>query len=453
MGRTILFSPVGGTDPISQDNGSDGSLLHICRTYMPDEVILYMSQEVLEKQEKDDRYRRALRKLAEFQKRVPIIVKEVHRPELRFVQEFDYFYNDFHSILLDIRRSLDSSDILLINVSSGTPAMKSGLLVLQSMIDYHARMIQVVTPTGKMTNHTHDDGKNKKDVYDLDFLWEIDDDNRPDYINRCKEITCPSFALLKNEEIIKKHLTVYDYQAALAVAESMPSEATVAYYPLIQMGYYRTLLDAAHVDDLIKQTRYNCLPIQGENGRKEFEYALNLSLKYKRKQYADFILSITPIIINMFERILKKQAGFELGDYCSEKKNGEKRWKESKLNASPYRVILDQYYLNKSGRVFSAGIVYSDALNVLIQSLCKHEEVKRCCADLRTAEERVRNITAHQVVMVDEGVIKNSTGFTGKEILEKLQTLFVYTDIPVREEYWSSYEDLNDEIIRRIEKK
>ena len=33
MNRTILFSPVGGTDPIHNKNCRDGSMLHIARVY------------------------------------------------------------------------------------------------------------------------------------------------------------------------------------------------------------------------------------------------------------------------------------------------------------------------------------------------------------------------------------------------------------------------------------
>ena len=53
MNQTILFTPVGGTDPISLNNYHDGSILHICRFYKPDKVILYMSKEMLDFQEKD----------------------------------------------------------------------------------------------------------------------------------------------------------------------------------------------------------------------------------------------------------------------------------------------------------------------------------------------------------------------------------------------------------------
>ena len=51
--KKILFSPIGGTDPIS--NFRDGAMLHICRIYKPDIVYLYLSKEMCEFQEKDDR--------------------------------------------------------------------------------------------------------------------------------------------------------------------------------------------------------------------------------------------------------------------------------------------------------------------------------------------------------------------------------------------------------------
>lgn len=62
-GRSVLFSPVGTTDPISYQR--EGALLHICRHYHPECVVLYLSQEMLAQQQKDDRYRRSLRLLAE----------------------------------------------------------------------------------------------------------------------------------------------------------------------------------------------------------------------------------------------------------------------------------------------------------------------------------------------------------------------------------------------------
>ena len=42
--KKILFSPIGGTDPIA--NERDGSLLHMCRIYRPDKVFLFLSKEI-----------------------------------------------------------------------------------------------------------------------------------------------------------------------------------------------------------------------------------------------------------------------------------------------------------------------------------------------------------------------------------------------------------------------
>ena len=63
MKKYILFSAVGTTDPIS--NGYDGSILHICRKYLPEKVVLYLSKEMLELHRKDDRYRFSIKKLAD----------------------------------------------------------------------------------------------------------------------------------------------------------------------------------------------------------------------------------------------------------------------------------------------------------------------------------------------------------------------------------------------------
>ena len=91
---------------------------------------MYMSKEMLDFQEKDDRYRYCLDRLAKMQDR-PMIYEIIERRELTKVHEFDYFYEDFRKVISHIYETMDDSDTLLLNVSSGTPAMKSGLLVLQ----------------------------------------------------------------------------------------------------------------------------------------------------------------------------------------------------------------------------------------------------------------------------------------------------------------------------------
>ena len=127
--KKILFSPIGGTDPIS--NFRDGAMLHICRIYKPDIVYLYLSKEMCEFQKKDDRYRYCLEQLGKkLDKHFEII--EIQKNELEEVQVFDTFMKEYREILNDIRDKNPESEIIL-NVSSGTPAMKSALQILAAM--------------------------------------------------------------------------------------------------------------------------------------------------------------------------------------------------------------------------------------------------------------------------------------------------------------------------------
>ena len=165
----------------------------------------------------------------------------------------------------------------------------------------------MATPERKMNEHNHRG-------YDVELLWELDEDNRPDFENRCREVQCPTLSGIKNEEIIKKHIAVYDYQAAVTVAETMKDDAK-AYLGLLHMAAARILLDFAGVNRWIKETGYDCLPVKAGDSRKYFEYTLNLGVKLERKEYTDFIRGITPVMVDLFELAPKKRCGIRIADY------------------------------------------------------------------------------------------------------------------------------------------
>ena len=292
MNRVILFTPIGGTDPISATNCKDGSMLHICRFYKPDKVDMYMSKEMLDYQEKDNRYRYCLDNLAKMQGR-EMEYEIIERKELTRVHEFDYFYQDFRTVISEIYKEIDETDTLLLNVSSGTPAMKSGLLVLQTLGEFPAKVIQVATPEKRINEHYHKD-------YDVEVLWELNEDNEEGCENRCKEIQCPTLSKIKKEEIIKKHILAYDYKAGLDVVETLKKEETESYRDLIYLASRRIMLDFNGVDEMIRKTGVQCIPVCTSSERKYFEYALNLKIRLKKGEYVDFIRAVTPIIVDMF---------------------------------------------------------------------------------------------------------------------------------------------------------
>ena len=187
MGKSVLFTPVGGTDPISWNNLRDGAILQICRKYKPDLVYLYMSAEIMDNQHKDSRYTYCLEQLAErIGHKFEIIC--IERPELREVQRFDFFYGEFTQLLEEISAQLGNDDELLLNVSSGTPAMKSTLMVLSSLTRMKCKVIQVKTPIEGMNEHNHP-------VDSIEELWECNED-KPNHRD------CPIYVLELLERVI-----------------------------------------------------------------------------------------------------------------------------------------------------------------------------------------------------------------------------------------------------------
>lgn len=442
MGKTILFTPVGGTDPISASNCYEGAVLHICRYYKPDKVILYMSREMLENQEKDNRYLYCLERLEKLQSRT-IEYEIVERRELSNVHEFDYFYEDFRAIIQNIYASMKEGDSLLLNISSGTPAMKSGLLVLQTIGEFPATLIQVATPEKGMNEHIHKG-------YDVETLWDLNQDNLPDAKNRCKEITCPSLKKIKQEEIIKKHIEAYDYNAALSVTETMKQEDVRKYRSIIELASRRVLLDFAGVDKIARQTGFDCIPVKASSDRKLFEYALNMDVRLKRGEYVDFIRAITPLLVDLFELVLKKQCSVDINDYCEVKKYkkvSRRQWSESKLQKTEVKQVLDKAFQGK----FNGTDIYAVHLKYLIDHFSDNSTLKELVEKLRSVEEQIRNDAAHDVISVTEETIIQKTGFTSTKIMQMIQNLFYYTGISVKKEYWKSYDEMNRRILKEID--
>ena len=87
---------------------------------------------------------------------------------------------DFRSEIKKIRDAMEKEDELLLNMASGTPAMKSALMVIATLAEYRFRPIQVSSPK-KSSNEEFEE----RDNYDVQLNWEYDLDNEVGYENRC----------------------------------------------------------------------------------------------------------------------------------------------------------------------------------------------------------------------------------------------------------------------------
>ena len=441
MNKKILFSPVGGTDPVSQNNCRDGSMLHICRFEKPDKVVLYLSKEMVDYEQKDHRYSYCLGKLMELQNR-KFEVEMINRPNLVDVQDFDFFYGEFSGIINKIMSEMDESDTLILNISSGTPAMKSSLAVLKTISEISCRLIQVPTPV--RSQNIHDNRE-----YDPKFVWACNEDNEADAENRCIDVELPSLAVKKKEEVIKMHVLAYDYHAALQVAGTMPAKITSGYIKLLEMAAARYNFDLNAFTALSKKCNYRP-PVQISNLFKRFEYALILQVKLEKKEYADFIRALTPLIVDLFEQVLEKKCGILVEDYCYYKKMEDgtmvRNWDGRKLDGSEILLALENRYTNG----FKYGFVYSDHLKVLVEHFSKDENLKNLTERLRSVESSVRNLAAHEMDSFDESKIKSRTGMSADAIMQTIRAYFGYLGNKIPKEAWDSYDEMNKGIIEAI---
>ena len=273
----VLFSPVGGTDPISFER--DGGILHICRKYKPSCVLLYLSGEMLAHQSADDRYRKALRYLAD-EADFSLEIRTEERPNLTQVHLFDTFYQEFERLLRSLHAEFPKHG-LLVNLSSGTPAMKSALAVLSTLMDFPVTMIQVASP-----NQRHNGRRDDPSEFDLDLYWECDLDRNPDtYQDRCQESKEENLRGKLQRQALKAHLSVYDYQAARTVGAQMGD--------LLQPDA-RMWLDAACLranqewrSIQPQELREKIIPkAYSDEERSIFEYLLGLQNRLNRGEFA-----------------------------------------------------------------------------------------------------------------------------------------------------------------------
>ena len=440
MNKVILFSPVGGTDPISETNLQDGSLLHICRFYHPDKVILYMSKHILEKHHEDNRYLYCLNRLYEKLNRT-YEYEIIERKDLTDVQVFDYFYNEFKKILADIRNSMDESDTLIINISSGTPAMKSGLLVLYTIGEYNARSIQVITPTKRMNEHRHSENMN------IEEIWECNVDNEPDAENRCVEVKCPTLENITKEKIIEQHLKAYDYAAAYSVASSMDSSITKEYINYIVAARERNELNYKKARNAFsKESAREIFPVVDDKYIKYFEYIQNLIIKFRRNEYADFIRAISPVILDLFIMLLHNKTGTDVRMYFT-KKNNVDVWDENKLNCTDVDRIL---CAKDPDCHFYYNFIKSDQLCFLIDKMLSEHSVIQLVKTIRDVEQKVRNLAAHQIVSINGDFFKKTAGLSAEEMCHKLEELFSLSCVQLSSKAWDSYDRMNDFIIQKM---
>ena len=203
----VLISAVGNTDPIR--NFHDGALVHIARKYRPDKIIIVFSEELICKKDNIEKVIRSIdsQYVPEIVYHEPIILNnEVHI--------FDTMFDQFDAI---IREYYTKDDEFILNLSSGTPQIKSALFVLNRLSEINVKAVQVPSPEKKSNAGVgHDDSE------DIDALIDTNEDNIPEFIDRTLEDEAEKFSYALIKKTIRDFIQRYDYKAALELANQLP---------------------------------------------------------------------------------------------------------------------------------------------------------------------------------------------------------------------------------------
>lgn len=440
----VLFSPIGMTDPVSQRNLNEGSLLNICRFYEPDKIYLYMSKEVMEFHEKDDRYIKCLERVYKYLGK-NFEYEIIDRSELKEVQIFDFFYKEYRDILYRIHEENPGAEILL-NVSSGTPAMKSALFVLCALFNFPMTPVQVSTPEKKSNSESEE---NPLD----DFLGLIDEImTEPEVYGDRTEIALKenlNFELSK--DIIKNHLKKYNYSAAFEVAQMTREFLSDKSYHLIAAAFYRINLNRDGVEKNLKVVS-DKLDYYETAQLKLVEYVLYLSVNVKRNMILEFIRGISPVLDSLFKKAFEVETRIDLDNYLTDK-DGKVTWNKKKLLSDDTgKKILDA--LNSSYNGFNfINTASSDNFLKLMESEefeISERNITKRAEELRDIEIEGRNKAAHQIVSIDDDFLKRETGYTSYEILNKITAFVEDIKLGVKKEHWDSYEIMNEKIIESL---
>ncbi len=463
--RTFLFSPVGSNDPFGNNNGFDGSMLHIIRQRAPDAVFLYFSAAMVPNR---DNCCNAIKELSKLLVRPVPRIECIEDKDNLNPQEHDKYYRAFSRIIKEqIIPSMTDGDKLILNISSGTPGMKGALLVLGSLGEIKCQCVRV------------DFNKNI-----IEHPWagrtlpheEIAKKlaNSPENSDRTRTEILENLIYITQRRQIAEFVKSYDYDAAYSMAKGLDAALTAPYIDWLAAARDRSHLMLEKVRNFERLSHAKLLPFEGPEANM-FEYALECDLKLRRGELADFIRSLSPLIFDLFR--LTCEANTPVTEQFLDKftfkskRNGALCWDRAKLEsesdggndmASKVLDVFRKTYKNGQWNQPIRGqiLVTSDNFCHIIKVFSDNALLKDDIVRMRDrVESTVRNCAAHQMVSVNDNKIKKMTfdpntnrSMSSRDIMSLIKRIFSYTSYGIGsgDPAWDSYDAMNRIIVAKL---
>lgn len=428
---SILYTPAGDTDPIR--DCYDGSMLHIIRSYKPTLVRIFLSAEMTKKEESRHIYSKAIKYNAP-ECKVEFIKTDI--VEAQLMEKLIPLAEGF----LQLRKEYPNEEILL-NLSSGTPQMKTIMSFLATDFD-NVRAIQV---------DTHQKSSNREapatqDDEDIDAVIENNFDNDPGYACRCHE--APLF-LLRRYSVRHQLISLiknYEYSAALALYNKNKAMFTNETGKLLLHADLRSKLQ---IDEAFKVTGKQLS--KNRQVSKLNEYFMVMELRQKKGDLAEFIVKITPFLYELLFYYLDNRTSLKPALFCYEKKKTSESWKISKrklqMLAPDIWQYLDDVNYTRGGFRDKTDLSFTNMLYILQKLPAIDKELLKSFEVLRTVEKTHRNSIAHTVTNISENSLKNlEPRLSSAAIIQQLRKAFLL--VMTGEEVYKHnvYDDLNQKL-------
>ena len=407
---SILYTPAGDTDPIRECY--DGAMLHIIRTYKPTMVRIFLSAEMTKKEESRHIYSKAIKYNAP-ECKIEFIKTDI--VEAQLMEKLTPLAEEF----LKLRKEYPDEEILL-NLSSGTPQMKTIMSFLATDFD-NVRGIQVDTPQKASNRAAHATQDNE----DIDAVIENNFDNAADYVCRCHE--APLF-LLRRYSVRHQLISLiknYEYSAALALYNKNKAMFTNEVGKLLLHADLRSKLQ---IDEAFKVTGK---PLsKNRQVSKLNEYFMVMELRQKKGDLAEFIVKITPFLYELLFYYLDNKTSLKPALFCDEKKKASESWRISKRKLQALAPAIWQYLddvnYTRGGFRDKTDLSFTNMLYILQKLPETDKELLKSFEVLRIVEKTHRNSIAHTVTNITESSLKNlEPRLSSAAILQQLRKAFL----------------------------
>lgn len=426
----ILISAVGTTDPIS--NNHDSALLHIARNYRPDKIVLVYSQEMLVKQ---DLINKVLLSIEGYNPIIEIDSTTLNNDEVHL---FDKMYEVMGLI---IQKYTNNDDEIILNLSSGTPQIKSALFALNRINDYNTQAIQVPTPKN---------GANRKYTpltdSEIDALILENQDNSLDFVDRSIKDKSEKFT----QALVKRHLrsliASFDYQAAEAIINrkeynKLLSKKKIAYIRDKLNDFSRVFKNQSILSDILS------FPLD-DSQKKALNYYLMIDVLKEREHIADVLIKAKSLAEFVIEETIKKDhEGLIVFDGNLPKLNPSFPDCEAILDDIDKKMKKSRGIEDTEERIFSV----QSTLNLL--SYLNILEFYEYDSQLQTAINGIlslngeRNKVAHGLSEIDTRLLSRKKL---KQLSENLRLLLVEC-LGIDSSYFNYYDKQNKELIKMLE--